>query len=191
MRHDYYNILIAYSAFALLLASCKPPAAAAPSPSTADTLVVVDGGWGEDQTGKMAAAIRAQCPRARVISVGSWDAYKVDIRPIIAANPLPKRVYILHSYAAWWLTQTLPHADYEVILDGVNPGGSGQTWYGDLPLPANVDHVELYWRTDLIGPRDARIPGTTPIIVPGAHNDVPNNEGVIAATIAEINALEP
>lgn len=188
MRWICYNILIVVCALVIVFASCKRAAAPTP-PAAADVLVIVVGGLGSDQTQNMADAIRARCSRAMVISAGSWDAYKVDIRPIIAANAKPKLVLILHSYAAWWLTQSLAHLDYLVILDGVNPGGDGQTWYGDLPAPVDAAWVELFWRTDLLGPRDARIAGEMPILVPGGHNDVPHDSGVIDQVVSRIDSL--
>ena len=59
---------------------------------TQPTLVVTVGGMGFSQMYDLRVAVKAQCPEAKVVSAGMWDAYKTDLRKKGLLDGLHQRV---------------------------------------------------------------------------------------------------
>ncbi len=182
MTHRFYTVIIVYCMVGMILLSCKRTPAPAPTPSS-DTLVICCGGLGADQTGTLAAAIRLNT-RTAVIQPSTWDAYTVDLRPIVLTHPARHLVLIGHSKGGYAVCKAATQlqvdgvaVDLMVIMDGVSAG-----WSVSLTIPANVRYCIVFnadtptlgiWRATIYGPRDEiTIPATT-------HNALPSHPDVI------------
>jgi pimeloyl-ACP methyl ester carboxylesterase len=175
------NFLPKLLALALLLLFCFP-GCAKPEP----VLVVTVGGLGFSQMGDLRHAIIRQCPQAKVISAGAWDAYKTDITALATAKPHQHIILVGHSFGCQAIANAasqLPKVDLAVFIDPA---------WNDFPLPAAVASYLWYQRSGLGLEREARILGAAKTItIEGGHNDIPHAPQLIASVISAINAIPP
>jgi pimeloyl-ACP methyl ester carboxylesterase len=139
-------------------------------------LVVIVGGLGESQMKDITAALSNS--DATVVSASSWDGYKLDIAAEIKGHESDQIILVGHSFggqAVLDACKALPavHIQEVILIDPVAYGSGG------TDLPANAGKVTVFTRTDWFGPWVAVIQGTTPIPVPGSHNDIPHSTVVI------------
>lgn len=177
---------------AILSSQCKRSPAPALAPSaTRDTLVICVGGLWGDHTRRIAEEIDLRCTRALVCPVGTWNSYKVDIRPIMLSLPKKHTVLVLHSFACWHVVESLPPVDYVVLLDPVSPGGAPDIsfWGDEIPSPAYAARVDWFRRMKMPGPPRANVRGLVPIPVPGDHNQMTEDPTLIDCVVTTINAF--
>ena len=150
-------------------------------------LVISSGGFGHNQNDDIEAAVVKRCPKADMVSVAPWDAYKIDLLPVIEAYGQNKKIVLIgHSFGCDSAIHTsfrMKHVDLLVLIDPVS------TKWGDLPFPCNAVRILAYKRSIAIGPPVAKIDGLNIQNITGGHNDLPHDPLVIDPVIALINEL--
>jgi pimeloyl-ACP methyl ester carboxylesterase len=129
-------------------------------------------------------AVERECPEAKVVSAGAWDAYKTDIRKIATEKPREHIVLIGHSFGCEAISGAaaeLPKVDLAVFIDPA---------WSDFPLAPTIDHYLWYKRTKFDITRQARIMGASGARpIPGGHNDLPHSPELIAQVVAEVQRV--
>jgi pimeloyl-ACP methyl ester carboxylesterase len=148
-------------------------------------LVVTVGGLGFSQMGDLRHAVTQQCPQAKVVSAGAWDAYKADIKAIATEKPHEHIILIGHSLGCPAIAQTaeqLPKVDLAVFIDPA---------WDDFHLPSTVAHYLWYQRSDFGLERKAHIVGAAAARrIQGSHNNIPHDPELIAAVVQAINTIQ-
>jgi pimeloyl-ACP methyl ester carboxylesterase len=148
------------------------------------TLVITVGGLGFSQMHDLRKAVERQCPDAKVVSAGAWDAYKADIHKIAAKKPRDHIVLIGHSFGCEAISDAaaeLPKVDLAVFIDPA---------WSDFPLAPTIERYLWYKRTKFDITRQARIVGASGARpIPGGHNDLPHSPELIAQVVAEVQRL--
>jgi len=126
------------ASIALLLATCKPPAAPAPDSQPAKVMAIVVPGLGTPQTGDVVAMLRAGFPSLNVVDFGTGhDSYLSDVQSYIASNAHAGLILIGHSYGTSKISQVLAAVGpvkLVVYLDPVQEVG-----VPNFVIPANVE----------------------------------------------------
>lgn len=148
------------------------------------TLIVTVGGLGFSQMHDLRMAVTRQCPEAKVVSAGMWDAYKADIPAIARAQPWQHIILIGHSLGCGAVNKAadqLPRVDLAVFLDPA---------WDDFSLSRRIARCLWYRRSgfDLI--RQAKINGAPgPQTTSGGHNQIPHSPVLIADVISAIRKV--
>ena len=149
------------------------------------TLVVTVGGLGFSQMGDLRHAVKRECPQAKVVSAGAWDAYKADIKAIATAKPHEHIILIGHIFGCPAIAQAaekLPNVDLLVFIDPA---------WSDFRMPSNVPQYLWYRRSGIGLEREARIIGAaTSRTIKGGHNDIPHAPELIAGVVQAINHID-
>ncbi len=148
------------------------------------TLVVTVGGAGFSQMHDLREAVERECPEARVISAGMWDAYKTDIRKIVTDKPRDHVILIGHSFGCAAIDEAadeLPLVDLAVFIDPA---------WNDFSLSKRVDEYLWFKRSTFGIEREARIVGASGAKeIEGGHNDIPHSPQLIAEVVAEVRRI--
>ncbi len=165
---------------ALAIVLCCISGCAKPEP----IFVVTVGGLGFSQMHDLRRAVIEQCPQAKVVSAGAWDAYKADIAAMAKEKPHEHIILIGHSFGCSAIAQAakqLPTVDLEVFIDPA---------WDDFHLPGNVSHYLWYQRSGFGLEREAHIIGaSTTNKIQGGHNDIPHARELIAGVVQAINRI--
>jgi len=149
------------------------------------TLVVTVGGLGFSQMYDLRVAVKEQCPEAKVVSAGMWDAYKSDIKKIATEKPRQHIILIGHSLGCEAIdkaAEALPRVDLAVFIDPA---------WDDFRLSSTIGKCLWYQRSTFALVRQARIAGAPPAkIIRGGHNDIPHSPDLIAEVVAAIKRVE-
>lgn len=149
------------------------------------TVVVTVGGMGFSQMHDLRMALERECPEAKVISAGMWDAYKADIKRLVQAEPRTHVILIGHSFGCGAIDEAangLPRVDLAVFIDPA---------WSDFKLSKQIDRYLWFKRSDIGIEREANIGGaSSPETIKGGHNDIPHSQELIAQVVAEVKRVE-
>jgi len=148
------------------------------------TLVVTVGGAGFSQMHDLRTALEHDCPEAKVVSAGMWDAYKADI-PGIAARYHPERIILIgHSFGCGAIDDAaagMKQVDLAVFIDPA---------WNDFPLSKTIDRYLWFKRSTFGIEREARIVGASGATrIEGGHNDIPHSPELIRQVVTEVNRV--
>jgi pimeloyl-ACP methyl ester carboxylesterase len=173
---NLWHKILALAAVLLFISGCAKPE---------PVLVVTVGGLGFSQMGDLRHAVIAQCPQAKVISAGAWDAYKTDIKALATAKPHEHIILIGHSLGCPAIAQTaaeLPRVDLAVFIDPA---------WDDFRLPRSVVNYLWYQRSGFGLERESRIVGAARTSrIPGGHNEIPHAPELIEGVVEAINRIQ-
>jgi pimeloyl-ACP methyl ester carboxylesterase len=176
IRARAFRPLLLLAFLSALLCGCAKPQR---------TLVVTVGGLGFSQMHELRMAVEKQCPDAKVVSAGAWDAYKTDITKIATAKPRQHIILIGHSFGCEAIDRAaaeLPKVDLAVFIDPA---------WSDFSLAATIQHYLWFKRSSIGIEREARIVGASgPRQIAGGHNDIPHSPELIAQVVAEIQRID-
>jgi len=161
----------------LLLAACAHPQR---------TLVVTVGGAGFSQMHDLRIALEEQCPDAKVISAGMWDAYKTDLAKLATDKPRDHIIFIGHSFGCRAIDDAadeLPggKVDLAVFIDPA---------WSDFNLSPHIKDYLWFKRSSFDVIRESKIIGAgNPQKIPGGHNDIPHSPLLISQVVAEVQRI--
>ena len=149
------------------------------------TVVVTVGGAGFSQMHDLRMALEQQCPEARVVSAGMWDAYKSDIKKMVEAEPRTHVILIGHSFGCGAIDEAadaLGGVDLAVFIDPA---------WNDFKLSKQIDRYLWFKRSTIDIEREAKIVGANGAeTIKGGHNDIPHSAELIAQVVAEVKRVE-
>ncbi len=164
----------------LALAACAHPQR---------TLVVTVGGAGFSQMHDLRMALEKECPDAKIVSAGAWDAYNADLKKIATDKPRDHIIFIGHSFGCRAIDDaadelagaTAKKVDLAVFIDPA---------WNDFDLSPNINRYLWFKRSTFDIEREARIIGASnPQKIPGSHNEIPHSPLLISQVVAEVQRI--
>ena len=157
------------------LAACEKPQR---------TIVITVGGAGFSQMHDLRMTLERECPDAKIVSAGAWDAYKTDLAHIATEKSRDHIILIGHSFGCGAINEAadkLPHVDLAVFIDPA---------WNDFSLSKHVGQYLWFTRSTFDLERRATIIGASdPVQIQGNHNDIPHSSDLISRIVAQVQKI--
>jgi hypothetical protein len=148
------------------------------------TIVITVGGAGFSQMHDLRKTLERECPDAKIVSAGAWDAYKTDLPKIATQKPREHIILIGHSFGCSAISHAadqLSHVDLAIFIDPA---------WNDFPLSAHISQYLWFTRSGFDLERRAKIIGASnPIEIQGSHNEIPHSADLIAQIVAQVQRI--